>query len=103
MMNYEPLHYRYVGVENAKYMKEHDMCLEEYIDYLKQAIDLNFLVNLSQDTIMLKVSDVQAIEKALNDKKRWINKRTYRKINSFFSFSSIVFFIYYSSIYLITY
>ena len=36
MINYEPWHYRYVGIENAKYMKEHDMCLEEYIDYLKQ-------------------------------------------------------------------
>ena len=36
MINYEPWHYRYVGVDNATYMKEHDMCLEEYIDYLKQ-------------------------------------------------------------------
>ena len=36
MINYEPWHYRYVGVNNATYMKEHDMCLEEYIDYLKQ-------------------------------------------------------------------
>ena len=36
MINYEPWHYRYVGIENATYMKEHDMCLEEYIDYLKQ-------------------------------------------------------------------
>lgn len=36
MINYEPWHYRYVGVDNATYMKEHDMCLEEYIDYLKE-------------------------------------------------------------------
>ena len=36
MINYEPWHYRYVGIDNATYMKEHDMCLEEYIDYLKQ-------------------------------------------------------------------
>ena len=36
MINYEPWNYRYVGVNNATYMKEHDMCLEEYIDYLKQ-------------------------------------------------------------------
>ena len=36
MINYEPWHYRYVGVDNATYMKEHDMCLEEYIEYLKQ-------------------------------------------------------------------
>ena len=36
MINYEPWHYRYVGIDNATYMKEHDLCLEEYIDYLKQ-------------------------------------------------------------------
>jgi len=36
MINYEPWHYRYVGVENAKFMKEKDFCLEEYIEYLKQ-------------------------------------------------------------------
>ena len=27
----EPWHIRYVGVEHAKYMKEHDLCLEEYL------------------------------------------------------------------------
>lgn len=32
---YEPWHYRYVGVEHAKRINELDMCLEEYIDYLK--------------------------------------------------------------------
>ena len=36
MINYEPWHYRYVGIDNATYMKEQDMSLEEYIDYLKQ-------------------------------------------------------------------
>lgn len=36
MINYEPWHYRYVGIENAKFMKEKDFCLEEYIEYLKQ-------------------------------------------------------------------
>ena len=33
---YEPWHYRYVGKEHALKMKELGMCLEEYIDYLKQ-------------------------------------------------------------------
>ena len=28
---YEPWHFRYVGVEAATYMKEHDLCLEEFI------------------------------------------------------------------------
>lgn len=36
MINYEPWHYRYVGVENAEYIKNHNLCLEEFIDYLKQ-------------------------------------------------------------------
>ena len=34
MINYEPWHYRYVGIESATYMKEHNLCLEEYIEYL---------------------------------------------------------------------
>ena len=34
-INYEPWHYRYVGIENAKFMKERNYCLEEYITYLK--------------------------------------------------------------------
>lgn len=36
MINYEPWHYRYVGEENAKIMKEKGFCLEEYIQYLKE-------------------------------------------------------------------
>lgn len=33
---YEPWHYRYVGVDAAKQMNELDMCLEEYVEYLKK-------------------------------------------------------------------
>lgn len=36
MINYEPWHYRYVGIENAQYMKEKNICLEEYIEYLRK-------------------------------------------------------------------
>lgn len=36
MINYEPWHYRYVGIENAIYMKENNLCLEEFIQYLTQ-------------------------------------------------------------------
>lgn len=35
-ITYEPWHWRYVGEENAKKMNELDMCLEEYIEYLKR-------------------------------------------------------------------
>ncbi len=34
-VGYEPWHWRYVGVEHAKKINELDMCLEEYIEYLK--------------------------------------------------------------------
>ncbi len=35
-INYEPWHYRYVGIENAKFIEKKGFCLEEYIEYLKQ-------------------------------------------------------------------
>ncbi len=31
----EPWHYRYVGIPHANIMKENDLCLEEYVEYLK--------------------------------------------------------------------
>lgn len=34
-VSYEPWHWRYVGQEHAKKINELDMCLEEYIEYLK--------------------------------------------------------------------
>lgn len=34
-ISYESWHWRYVGVEHAKAMKEKGYCLEEYIEYLK--------------------------------------------------------------------
>ncbi len=35
-VNYEPWHWRYVGIEHAKRMNEMNLCLEEYIEYLKK-------------------------------------------------------------------
>lgn len=35
-INYEPWHYRYVGVKDAMVIKEKGFCLEEYIEFLKQ-------------------------------------------------------------------
>lgn len=34
-INYEPWHWRYVGVEHANKMNELSYCLEEYVEYLK--------------------------------------------------------------------
>ena len=33
---YEPWHYRYVGVEAAKYIMDNDLCLEEYLAQVKK-------------------------------------------------------------------
>lgn len=35
-INYEPWHYRYVGVKDAMFMKEKGFCLEEYIEFLEE-------------------------------------------------------------------
>ena len=34
-IDYEPWHYRYVGKEHAQRMNELNMCLEEYVAFLK--------------------------------------------------------------------
>ena len=34
---YEPWHYRYVGVPHATYMMENNLCLEEYLELLKNS------------------------------------------------------------------
>ncbi|SEK47011.1 D-alanyl-D-alanine carboxypeptidase [Carnobacterium iners] len=36
-INYESWHFRYVGIENAKYIEKYDLSLEEYIQLLKEA------------------------------------------------------------------
>lgn len=33
-INYEPWHFRFVGYEAAEYIYEHNLCLEEYIEYI---------------------------------------------------------------------
>ena len=38
-IDYEPWHWRYVGVEHAKEMNKFNMCLEEYIEYLKKQLN----------------------------------------------------------------
>ena len=42
---YEPWHLRYVGVPHARYMQEHNLCLEEYIDHVKEVDALLYWVN----------------------------------------------------------
>ncbi|MDN6186550.1 MAG: M15 family metallopeptidase [Tetragenococcus halophilus] len=35
-ISYEPWHFRYVGKKNAKYIEEHELTLEEYLDQLNE-------------------------------------------------------------------
>lgn len=42
---YEPWHFRYVGIEPAKYMKEHNLCLEEFLDLYKHPEGFSGLIN----------------------------------------------------------
>jgi len=42
---YEPWHLRYVGVPHAQYMQEQNMCMEEYLDFLKEAGTVLFWVD----------------------------------------------------------
>ena len=35
-IGWEPWHFRYVGVPHARFMKEHAICLEEYIELIRQ-------------------------------------------------------------------
>lgn len=37
---YEPWHFRYVGVLHAEYMKENNLCLEEYVELLRNGLPL---------------------------------------------------------------
>lgn len=36
-ISYEAWHFRYVGVEHATYIYEHDLCVEEYVELQKEA------------------------------------------------------------------
>ena len=35
---YEPFHFRYVGVEAAKYIMENNLCLEEFVALYDSAV-----------------------------------------------------------------
>ena len=53
-IGYEPWHYRYVGREAAAEMKENGLCLEEYLQYLKQSIPL-----LIEDELLMYMKEKQ--------------------------------------------
>ena len=50
---YEPWHLRYVGVPHAQYMYDHNMCLEEYVEHVKNSEILLYWVD---EKVYYKVS-----------------------------------------------
>jgi D-alanyl-D-alanine carboxypeptidase len=44
-IQYEPWHYRYIGLPHSAMMKEHDYVLEQYLDYVKQEKDISFRIH----------------------------------------------------------
>ena len=48
----EPWHVRYVGVEHAMYMKEHDLCLEEYVQGLEDGSIVNPASRETEDVML---------------------------------------------------
>jgi len=53
-IRYEPWHYRYVGIPHATYIMDNNICLEEYIDMLRN--------NYTYDYSHLSVTDHAGIE-----------------------------------------
>lgn len=45
MIEYESWHFRYVGVENAHYIKQNNLTLEEYVEILKKNEEIHELIN----------------------------------------------------------
>lgn len=50
LIDNEPWHFRYVGVPHASIMKDYDLCLEEYISFIKNyTIDTGFLLKETEN------------------------------------------------------
>lgn len=68
-IKYEPWHWRYVGIENAKEINELGFCLEEYIHYLKTGIKgrtLKSRLCFLYSRKVLLVEELSALENYIN-------------------------------------
>ena len=68
-IKYEPWHWRYVGIENAKEINKLGFCLEEYIHYLKTGIkgrSLKFRLYFLYGSKVLLVGELSALENYIN-------------------------------------
>ncbi|MBQ7923476.1 MAG: D-alanyl-D-alanine carboxypeptidase family protein [Clostridia bacterium] len=55
-IGYESWHYRYVGLPHAAIMSEKNLCLEEYIAYLREYTPSTKLIWIQKDGVMAEVS-----------------------------------------------
>ncbi len=71
--NFEPWHFRYVGVELATYLKEQDIVLEEYYGALPTAnllaVPEEYWIYLTEDDYALMMEDIAAYEKKQEESK----------------------------------
>lgn len=61
-INYEPWHYRYVGVDHAKAMTQKSWCLEEYIANIRASFALT-LDETTRETFLDNAQPVNGLEK----------------------------------------
>ena len=63
----EPWHIRYVGVEHALYMRDHDLCLEEYVQGLEDGSIQNPAVKTPAEENTEQPANEEATEELLTD------------------------------------
>ena len=63
----EPWHIRYVGVEHALYMRDHDLCLEEYVQGLEDGSIQNPALNPPAGENAEQPADAETTEELLTD------------------------------------
>lgn len=62
-IGHEPWHFRYVGAPHAEIMARHGLCLEEYIDFLKQFTFQDQPYSFADGNRIIYVSYIRAEEK----------------------------------------
>ena len=71
-IDYESWHYRYVGVPHSLIMKDKDMCLEEYIEYLQEHPHIAVFENgvLKYEIVRQQVGDAESFSVQVTNKTR---------------------------------
>jgi D-alanyl-D-alanine carboxypeptidase len=71
-IQYEPWHFRYVGLPHSAVMQEHSFVLEQYLDYLKQKKTVSITIDRQTYTISYyPVSSSTTIQVPTNSRYEW--------------------------------